>query len=76
MTPPETLILGDPDYGKVTSDIVAANERAPGGGWLLAFLCALSALGLGIYCVYITVTEGICSNRAANSGTACLRASR
>jgi len=65
MTPPsaaasvEHLVLGDPDYGKVTADIVRPLERRAGFPWWLSFACAFSALSVGIVCVYITVTQGI-----------------
>lgn len=62
MTPHETdepFILGGPSYAKVTADIVAPLERRAGVPWYLAFTIAGTALGIGMYCVYITVTQGI-----------------
>jgi molybdopterin-containing oxidoreductase family membrane subunit len=59
MSKAEELILGAPPYSKVTTDIISPLERRASFLWYIGFSCAVSALALGVYTVYITVTVGI-----------------
>ncbi len=56
---PEELILGNAAYGQVTADIAAPLERRASAWWYIGFAMSMTALTIGVICVYITVTTGI-----------------
>jgi molybdopterin-containing oxidoreductase family membrane subunit len=55
----QPLVAGDKSLAQVTRDICAPLERGATGLWWLAFLAALSLLGLGVAAVSYQVTTGI-----------------
>jgi molybdopterin-containing oxidoreductase family membrane subunit len=59
LTPPEPLVQGDPDYGKITADIASPLERRATGMWWLAFLIAAGCLGLGTAAIAWLIYKGI-----------------
>ncbi len=59
MSKVEELVLGDPSYGQVTEDIARPLERRAGLLWYFGFSLAVTALSIGVWSAYITVTQGI-----------------
>jgi molybdopterin-containing oxidoreductase family membrane subunit len=55
----QPLVLGDKSLAQVTRDISAPLERRGTALWWLAFLAALSLLGIGATAVYYQVATGI-----------------
>ena len=55
----ETLVLGEPSYGKVTAEIAAPMETRPGLGWLALFLVSVAALLVGGALIAYTIATGI-----------------
>jgi molybdopterin-containing oxidoreductase family membrane subunit len=55
----QPLVTGHPSLGQVTRDVCAPLERRAGPLWWLAFLVALSLLGLGVSAVTYQVATGI-----------------
>src|SRR5574342_600185 len=52
-------IEGDKSLAQVTHDVCAPMEARPGTLWWLAFLAALSALGLGVAAVSYQIATGV-----------------
>ena len=59
LTPPEPLVQGDPDYGKITADIAGPLERRATGMWWIAFLVAAACLGLGLTAIGWLLFKGV-----------------
>ncbi len=55
----EPLINGSKSYHQITEDICAPTEKAPGLAWIIAFIVAVTFLGVYIFCVFWTVWIGI-----------------
>lgn len=55
----EPLITGHKDYHQITEDICAPSERTPSTAWVIAFIVAVSFLGLGMFCILWTIWFGI-----------------
>jgi len=55
----DPLITGHKDYHQITEDICAPSERTPSAAWVTAFLIAVGALSVGIFCILWTIWFGI-----------------
>ncbi len=55
----EPLVTGGKTVHDVTQDIASRVEEKPAKTWLLAMTVSLGALTIGLYCVWMTLWEGI-----------------
>ncbi len=53
------LVEGNPPLAQITDEVCQPLERFPGKAWWLAFLTALSALGLGTVAVIYLIATGV-----------------
>jgi Ni/Fe-hydrogenase subunit HybB-like protein len=53
------LILGEKNLGQITTDILKPLESKAGIWWYMAMSIALGATAYGLYCIYVTITQGI-----------------
>jgi molybdopterin-containing oxidoreductase family membrane subunit len=53
------LVLGDPSFSQVTSEIARPMETRPGAAWWAVFLTAATALAVGVVLVAYTIRTGI-----------------
>ncbi len=56
---PRPLIEGDKTIGQVTTDICRLLDNRPSAAWWLAFLAAVSLLGVGVVAVSYQIATGI-----------------
>ena len=53
------LVEGNKSYADITKDIIAPIENKTPRWWIYAFAIGMAALILGMWAIYITITEGI-----------------
>jgi molybdopterin-containing oxidoreductase family membrane subunit len=53
------LIVGHKTYHQITEDICSPTEKTPSFAWVMAFLLAVTFLGVYVFCVFWTVWKGI-----------------
>jgi len=55
----QPLITGNKDYHQITEDICAPSERTPSLHWVIAFVCSIALLSVGVFCILWTIWFGI-----------------
>lgn len=53
------LIHGDKTYGQITSEILAPQERKQKPWWYISMFLFTIALAIGLWAIYVTVSQGI-----------------
>ncbi|MGK0364506.1 MAG: Ni/Fe-hydrogenase subunit HybB-like protein [Saprospiraceae bacterium] len=55
----EPLIRGSKTYHQITEDLCSPTERTPSTAWVIAFILAVTGLGLYAICLVWTIWQGI-----------------